>query len=235
MPPFGLVGHTGLLLKPGIPPGPVSPLGPVGPNEVLRLEFEGTNGSTTYVDTALGKTVTNQGTCSISTLRYYDGLSSLIMTGNDTSYVVIPNSADFNFGTGDFELKLKFYPTNLTGFRFLLTTRASTGSDPGFFLVTTGSSLRFLAWGPTAGVTGFDQTGGTLVINAWNTASIKRVSGTVTITVNGTVTFNSSGSGAGVSFAPSSNQLFIGKDPSTGGRWFAGHMDSIQIAKGGVL
>ncbi|WP_287740066.1 LamG-like jellyroll fold domain-containing protein [Diaphorobacter sp.] len=197
--------------------------------EVLRLEFDGADGSTTIVDT-YGKPISRSGAVVLSTAQAYSGASSGYFPGGTSDYLTTPASADFNFGAGDFSVKAAVYPTALSGLRILVTNRASSGSDAGIFFLLSGTALRGLSWGPAAGTTMSDITGGTLVLNAWQRVEYRRVSGQFQLLINDAVVASSAVLASAI--ADSTNALRIGVDPSTTGRQYAGYMDQLVVRKG---
>ena len=69
----------------------------------LLLHCDGADGSTTFIDSATGKTITASGNAQIDTAQYkFGGASGLFDGTNDFLYT--PNHADFTFGTGDFTI-----------------------------------------------------------------------------------------------------------------------------------
>ena len=77
-------------------------------NVSLLLQFDGTNGSTTFTDSSgLNQTVTPNGGASISTAQskfgasgYFDGVDN---------YLSVPHSTALNLSSGDFTIELWLY------------------------------------------------------------------------------------------------------------------------------
>lgn len=75
----------------------------------LLLHCNGTNGSTTFVDSsASAHTVTSNGGAAISTAQSKFGGASAYFDGTD-DYLTIPDSADFDFGTDSFCIDFWLY------------------------------------------------------------------------------------------------------------------------------
>ena len=71
---------------------------------VLMLHMDGADASTTFTDET-GKTLTANGTAQIDTAQsVFGGASGLF----SSSYLSIPDSADWDFGTGDFTIDFRF-------------------------------------------------------------------------------------------------------------------------------
>src|SRR5690606_25335751 len=69
---------------------------------VALLDFNGVNGSTTFIDQSPApKTVTRSGSAQISTAQFKFGSGSLLLDGADSD-INFGNVSDFGFGTGDF-------------------------------------------------------------------------------------------------------------------------------------
>lgn len=73
------------------------------PNTKLLLHCNGTNDSTTFTDET-GKTVTANGDAKIRTAQKVFGTASGLFDGSD-DYLSVPDSDDWNFGSGDFTLE----------------------------------------------------------------------------------------------------------------------------------
>lgn len=74
---------------------------------VLGLHCDGTNGSTTFTDVK-GKTVTANGNAQISTAQYpsLTGKTSSGYLDGTGDYLSVPDSSDWDFGTGDFTIRV---------------------------------------------------------------------------------------------------------------------------------
>lgn len=69
----------------------------------LLLHCDGTNGSTTFTDSAASKGVTAAGNAKVSTAQYKFGGASGLFDGSG-DYLTLTDSDDWNFGTGDFTI-----------------------------------------------------------------------------------------------------------------------------------
>ena len=81
----------------------------------LLLHCDGADGSTTFIDSATGKTVTAVGTAQLDTAQSVFGGASLLCDGN-SDYLSIPDSDDWDFGAGnftiDFRVRFNDFSTN---------------------------------------------------------------------------------------------------------------------------
>jgi hypothetical protein len=199
----------------------------------FELLFEGANGSTTIAET-FGATVAllNGPNIAISTAQFVDGASSLLSNGAAGSYLSTASSTKYDFGSGDFAIKAKIRPSTVTGTHMILTNRSSAGADYGFLFWQVATQVRFIAWGPTASTTLVDMTGGTIALNTWAELEVRRVGSAWNILQAGSSVASTTNSGTIIA---SPNAMRVGNDPSTGGREFAGYIDTLQIFKGGIV
>ncbi len=79
----------------------------------LCSHFDGTDEAKTYTDPIVG-TVTFYGTAQLDTTQKVFGASSLLLNGT-TAYVTIPDSEDWNFGSGDFTIDFRYMFNSLSG------------------------------------------------------------------------------------------------------------------------
>lgn len=120
----------------------------------LMLHFDGANNSTTFTD-EIGKVVTRNGTPVISTAKSVFGGASGLFNGT-TDYLTVPDSADWNFGTGDFTIDFWWNPSALPTVnnyqmfysqyvsatnRVYLSCVNSAGAYNLYFLVSSGSDI----------------------------------------------------------------------------------------------
>src|SRR5574340_692816 len=200
----------------------------------LMLHMDGTNLSTNFID-EIGKTVTANGTCYISTAQgkfsqsgYFDG---------STGYLTVPNSPDFDLGTGDFTVDLWFYKTadNTSLNQGLIATAPSATSG------TEGWAIAFSTASPSQI---YVATNGAVIIagivnislNAWHHFALVRYAGTIKLYIDGIAESNTSTTALQASTQP----LSIGRPMSwSGGHWasnygtyFPGYIDEVRISVG---
>ena len=155
-------------------------------NVSLLLKGEGTNNSTTILDSSsnnLSVSVVNDAKISttvatpFSTTVPSDGVLAFDGAGD---YLEIPNSSDFEFGTGDFTVEIWFRPAALSGQQVLIDTRSTNSPSvtDKWIVFANGTSLGVVVAGSTF-------TNGTLLLNAWNFIALSRQTGTTRIFLNG--------------------------------------------------
>lgn len=136
----------------------------------------------------------------------YTKMSSLSFIGDYTSYLRIPNTPEFNFGTGDFTIEWYQYQTDSNSFPRIFQIGA-------YNEVTTigvsieGGSFYFWSNGSANLVTSLDPS---VYKNQWVHFAISRASGTTRIFVNGISVFSMAD---GQDYS-SVNDLVIGNETS---------------------
>ncbi len=194
---------------------------------VLLLHFNGTDASTTFVDSSTsGKTPTQiGGSAQIDTAQSkFGGASGLFNGGVTTDGLRYLDQADFGFGTGDFTIEFWIRPAgggNQTVVSMLQSGRATT---PHLYL-TSGCFAYY--------VDGANRITGaaTVTIGAWSHVAISRVSGSTRLFVNG-VQDGSTYSDA--SNYGSTQQFTVGDyaNPLSGGSTLSGWLDDLRVTKG---
>ena len=71
----------------------------------LLIHLDGSDGSTSDYTAETGQTVSLEGTAQLDTAQKKFGTASLLLDGN-SDYVTVPDSADWDFGTGNFTIDL---------------------------------------------------------------------------------------------------------------------------------
>jgi hypothetical protein len=196
--------------------------------KVLGLHCDGTNGSTTFTDVK-GKAVTAVGNAQISTAQYPS------LTGNSSSgyvdgtgdYLTVPDSTDWDFGTGDFGVRIRARFSGVSTLQALISNYQN--STTGFSMVFDGvnSKLQFLngttalldvAWSPSA--------------DTWYVIEVSR-SGT---SLRGFVGGTQVGSTAtnSTSITGSTSTLFVGARDSSN-QLLTGYFSEVEIYKGAPL
>jgi hypothetical protein len=204
----------------------------------LMLHMNGTDASTTFTDSSLSpKTVTANGNAQIDTAQSKFGGASGLFDGTG-DYLSTPNSADFDFGSGDFTIdfwmRISSNPTDYVSFlnrrvddnnqiRFLWFGNDVSGGGRLFFRVLDG------------GVTTTASTSGYNFIpshDAWHHIAVVRTGNTIKFFVDGTqfavdYTFNIT--------IPSLNATTLISVDTNGGTsqyYLNGWLDEYRVSKG---
>jgi len=193
--------------------------GPTDPdfaNVSLLLHGDGTNGSTTIVDSSPSpKTVTAVGNAQISTAQSKFGGASLAFDGAG-DVLTIPSNAAFALGTGDFTVEAWVYHTGAVN-------QAIVSFNNFHFVYGIAGYLRFFnATSPSV----IDATV-SYIDNAWAHVAVVRSGANITLYQNGV----NVGSGAtSVNYVNTAN-INIGAYIGTASFW-QGYIDDLRITKG---
>jgi uncharacterized protein (DUF2141 family) len=208
--------------------GAAAPVDPFFANVVLLLHCDGANAATSLIDSsAAAHTVTCAGNHKLTTAQAKFGTASLDVTATGSGYAESADSADWEFGAGQFTVEAFFRPTiAISGVRIIAGhwTTGSFGWDFGwngatfvFFYSTTGSD------NPSVGATY------TPTQNAWvHVAADRDASNVLRIYADGVV--KASGTVASAIFN-STASLRIGND-GVATRAPTGQVDEVRITKG---
>ena len=205
-------------------------------NVSLLLHGDGTNGSTSIVDSsATPKIITPVGNAQISTAQSKFGGSSMYFDGS--SYATMPDSPNFAFGSENFNVECFVYSTNpTTGVNFggslyqnlLGQNQIGSAANATFGLIFIDGKPAGVLFQNQNSNTGVVVTPTALTANTWYHIAYVRNGSTCTLYINGVSVGSASVSGA---VDDSSRVMPIGAD-STGNCKFFGYLDEIRITKG---
>ena len=210
-----------------VQPTPVPTSDPYYANVVLLMHMDQANGSLSPVDQK-GHVMTSAATIPITTAQFKFGSGS----ANQTSLggaITTPDSADWEFGTGQFTVEA--WIRNTTAPTTFTSVLAHWGVAPerGWFFGFNGNQLIFLY-----SSTGSDAPVGAQgvyvpTLNGWDyIAATRDISNLITVRANGALIGSNTNAAA---FWNANAPLYIGND-STNGRGFLGQIDEVRITKG---
>jgi hypothetical protein len=205
----------------------------------LLLHGDGTNGSTTFIDSSSNShTVTPSGNAQISTTQSKFGGASIKFDGSG-DYLTIPGSSEFSPGSGDFTAETWFYLDANPGLslqyyrRILLSSYSySGGSITGFTLQLRGTQTAYTFITANDGDTVVSDASVTVSQNVWHHVAFTKSGSDCRIFFNGSQV---GATGTYSTFADSSaNPLYVGRlNLSTTTGWdFSGYIDDLRITKG---
>lgn len=210
-----------------------SSVDPYYSNVSLLLHCEGANNSTIFTDNSPNpKTVSAVGNAKITTTAPLSQLGSLILDGTG-DYLSIPLSSDFDFGTGDFTIECQAR-TTITTLQTIFTyglISAVTTANEAMSLFVVGGAGGVFQFTLVSGSTGYTVSSTTVPqINTTYQIGIKRLSGTLSLWVNGVQEASIS---ANVSInTPASRTFRIGRYVNSPTREFNGKIDEFRVTKG---
>jgi len=211
-----------------------TPTTPVTSGTVLLIDGTGSNNSTTITD-ATGKTVSRVGNPVISTAQSQYGGSSIYFDGS--SFLTIPTSTDFDFGTGDFTIEMFIRPTELQRQFGGLVSRGDETDNQWTFSYNASSATPDLFIRNNGGYEAITSSGSGLTLNAWSHVALVSKSGVRKIFIAGNTVATSSNARS-METMPTGRRINIGAfpTPDTAGspqrEFFKGYMQGIRITKG---
>jgi hypothetical protein len=177
------------------------------PNTLLLLHFDGSNNSTSFVDSSqYNRAITVNGAAKITTAQSVFGGSSgdFFSVGNSIN---VANSADFNVGTGDWTLEYWVYNSStISGASTWLFGNNTTGWTTGAFGVVQESSwTNFIS-------NGLANFGASMTNNAWSHVAWCRSGNIIRLFINGVLRNTNNSTGQSYQFNLGSNNMAIGRN-----------------------
>lgn len=196
----------------------------------LLIQFNGANAATSYT-AETGQTLTFVGNAQLSTAAKKFGPSSLLLDGTG-DYVSVPDSADWNFGTGDFTIDFWINWDNIAKFGHIIGQYQD--SDNCWQLYTYTDSMLYFAnvsGGTTSSSFGIDLSG--LSTGTWYHIAFVRNGSTTLIFING-VSQSVTTYAAWGTMPDRAEALMIGGN-TQGTRDTDGYIDELRVTKGTAL
>jgi hypothetical protein len=199
------------------------------PGTILLIHSDTTNGDTTFDDDSpSAHTITGHGGIAHSTAQAKFGTSSILFDGS-TEYLSIPDSADWDFGTGDFTVEMFLYIPSTDNSKSLFG-RGSGSSTVHCFGYGYGGIQPNKAFGHRYGDAQSVYSSIAIPTGQWVHVAFVRNSGTLAIYFNGV----SRGSGANTRNITGSDAVYLGWNAqqieSGVDPYFDGYMDEIRIS-----
>lgn len=200
----------------------------------LLVHFDGSNASTVFTDkSGNGHVITGSGNAQITTTQFVFGSASLLLDGTG-DYVQTPASADFNLGSGDFEIDFRIrFVAIATSVR--LCGSWTTGSRSFLLsLLSSGTVLDFRSSVDGTNVVTTNTFSWTPILNTWYHVLVSRSNGIIRAFIDGTKIgtdqanadnfFESTGTfeiGAGAGLSPVNGQIDEFRVSKGTARWFS--------------
>jgi hypothetical protein len=180
----------------------------------LMLHMDGDFGSTGHNIESYGVPVFDNTTTKFGSSVNLDG----------TDYLIVPNSDDWHFGSGNITYDFWMRPSDITGIRVLISQYQSATENMSIYFINGEMFFEDKTGGSTSGRQIRTNTS-VLSLNTWHHIAVVKNGGTAKIYVDGVEKATGSFS-AGTNFtAP----LTIGSQPALAYP-FGGHMDEIRIS-----
>jgi len=198
-------------------------------NTVLLLKGDGTNGSTTILDSSKvagsPKTVTAIGNAQISTAQSKFGGASIAFDGTG-DYLNIPSSVDFQFGTGNFTIETWLFTRSLSFFQVILDMRPAEGNGAYIFLALNYTPGELLYYVNTS--ERIITTTSAIATNTWTHIAVSRLGTSTKMFVSGVQVGVWTDSTDYLISSPRIGQSKFASFPDT----FDGYIDDLRITKG---
>ena len=190
---------------------------PMGTSAGLSLTDQSPTGRTSGI-----KTITNEGiTNSTSVTKFYGGSAFFNNAAGGDIGITTPNSADFNFGTGDFTIEFWIYNIVNNRRQWFLRTSGQDDNAGSGFLVEIGVFNQMYVGGTTLLFSAQS-------LNTWNHYAFTRSGTTLRCFINGQLDNSLTNS----SNVTSANDLFIGKNLSGYSFGCNMYLQDLRIYKG---
>jgi hypothetical protein len=194
---------------------------------VLYSRFDGSNGQASYTAES-GQVFTFFGNAQLDTSTKKFGASSLKLDGT-TDYVTLPNSSDWDFGTGDFTIDfwVRFNVAPAPGVAVMIYMQYQDGSHyVNFYLANVAGQMQW-TWGISLGQYHVNYT--SIAAGRWYHVALVRYNATWFVFQDGQLL--EATTYAGTSSTSVTGTLYIGAD-NAGANALNGWLDEFRITKG---
>ncbi len=181
----------------------------------LLIHSNGANASTAFSDASVA--------CKFSQCGYFDG------TGD---YLSVPDSDDWNFGSGDFTIDTWARQDSLAERYFWSHSSNDTGYDSQVFGVNADESLSYRSYVSNNYQINLNSSAGTWTAGVWHHVAVVRSGSNWNLYIDGVSVILTS---ASVTLADQTQEMRIAKgytNLSTDGRPWNGYLDEFRISKG---
>ena len=193
-------------------------------NVSLLLHMDGSNGSTTFVDSSINALpITANGNAQISTAESKFGGASALFDGTG-DYLSTAHNAALSIESGDFTVESWIYRAVSGSLHNVINKRNTSGASSGFgWRFNASNTLQlFFVGGSTITSTSTISSG------AWTHIAVTRSGNTVRQFINGTIDATTVTFSNGTS---NTQELRVGID-EIGGDGFNGYIDDLRLTKG---
>ena len=203
----------------------------------LLMKFDGTNGSTTFIDSSrYARTLTSNGGAALSTSVFKFGTASGLFASG--KYVTAADDDAFNVAGGDFTIEMWIYPTSLPSggsWAGLCCQRQNFNTQNAytFYLSGSDSARLHFDWSTSGGSAGASGVAGpptTPATNTWSHVAVVRSGTAITIYLNG-VGGTAATIGSSVIF-DSTQSFAVGILGTSDGNHLIGNIDLLRFTKG---
>lgn len=201
-------------------------------NVVLLVGFDGSDGATSATDESLSAHTpfTWVGNAQLDTAEKKFGSASLLLGGSG-DMVSVPDSDDWNFGSGAFTIECWVRFAILATNNFFLSQSGGTNGSNGFHLNLTSSGVLSFSWRSTAPSNpSLDSSAGVMTTGQWYHVAVDRTGNTLRLYVDGVMV------GKDASWTTTQANIAeafrFGARGAPGSGVLNGWMDEVRITKG---
>ena len=198
----------------------------------LVCHYDGADASTP-TPAATGQTITYVGTAQASTAQKIVGSASLLLDG-DSDYTTVPESANWDFGTGDFTVECWFRPTAKDVDSYLMSQYISL--DNRWYIVVNAANKILIQSSIGGSVVGAYITSSAIpsyAANQWWHIAAVRNGATVYLFANGvSLAVTEATAWTGAQFGHLATALVTGSYLPVAHVHTAGYIDEVRISKG---
>lgn len=204
-------------------------------NVAALLHMDGVDAGTVFPDVS-GKTWTANASQTKAAQAKF-GVSSMLPTTGNGSYIATPSHADFDFGAGDFTVEMWVYKTShAAGLYEGLCVRDSIGGTRGWLLYKETTPANALAFAVYSGATAYGIADTVAMdLNAWTHVAATRRGGTLRLFKNGALVASRTDLGTSSVGAPAEPCVvgsLWGVGSVNASTSFFGYLDEARITKG---
>lgn len=196
------------------------------------LHFNGANNSTVFTDQN-GRTWTANGTAKISTAQSQFGGASGLLDGTASCHVTTPNTADFQFGSGNFTIEAFIRPTSNVDGTIVANWRGVSATDCAWIFYRASNGKLTFSYGVGGVNLGLASTG-TIALNIWTHVAVVRNGTSLMLFIGGVLDSSFSLVGSLNYFAV--EPIVIGAisvaATGSGSNRYVGYIDELRITKG---
>jgi len=182
-------------------------------------------------DNAMMNDLETVGNAMVSTSVKKYGAGSLAFDGTG-DWLSVPDSQNFNFGSGNFTIEFWIYLNSVSGTIGILGKRTNEANYAPFIMIVTSSALKVYMSinGSLWAVNGLSTS--TLSTSTWYNIAVTRSGSTVYMFLNGT-SVGSTGTLSGA-LMTNTSPLYIGADSGSpsGSSTLNGYIDDLRVTKG---
>ena len=194
---------------------------------VLMLHMDGTNGGTTFTDSAYGgrsaKTIDVSGGSQTSTITYKFAPSSALFDGTG-DWISSANSTDWNISAGDWTIDFWGYFASDRLYHIPFGRERATAPYPGYYLYYTISD-GVVYWITDNNTNRITTASSSLATDGWHHLALVCFNGVTTLYIDGVSKGSYTGNPQEEAIA-----LYIGADPTT--FTMKGYIDEFRFTKG---